>query len=43
VEFATLEGVDWFNNRRTFEPISILPAEAETRYYAQADEHAMVA
>jgi putative transposase len=44
VEFATLEWVDWFNNRRLLEPIgNIPPAEAEARYYAQADEHAMVA
>jgi putative transposase len=38
VEFATLEWVDWFNNRRLLEPIgNITPAEAEARYYAQAD------
>jgi transposase InsO family protein len=36
VEFATLEWVDWFNNRRLFEPIGNLPpAEAEATYYAQ--------
>jgi putative transposase len=36
VEFATLEWVDWFNNRRLLEPIgNIPPAEAEERYYAQ--------
>ena len=35
VEFATLEWVDWFNNRRVREPIgNIPPAEAEARYYA---------
>ena len=35
VEFATLEWVDWFNNRRLLEPIgSIPPADAEARYYA---------
>ena len=35
VEFATLEWVDWFNNRRLLEPIgNIPPAEAELRYYA---------
>ena len=35
VEFATLEWVDWFNNRRLLEPIgNIPPAEAEERYYA---------
>jgi transposase InsO family protein len=44
VEFATLEWVDWFNNRRLLEPIGhIPPAEAEARYYAQADERAMAA
>ena len=33
VEFATLEWVDWFNNRRLLEPIgNIPPAEAEARY-----------
>jgi len=36
VEYATLEWVDWFNNRRLLEPIgNIPPAEAEERYYAQ--------
>ena len=44
VEFATLEWVDWFNNRRLLEPIgNIPPAEAEARYYAQAREPAKVA
>ncbi|GHH04982.1 transposase [Pseudodonghicola xiamenensis] len=44
VEFATLEWVDWFNNRRLLEPIgNIPPAEAEARFYAQSDEFAMVA
>ena len=44
VEFATLEWVDWFNNRRLLEPIgNIPPAEAEALYYAQADGLAMVA
>ena len=34
VEFATLEWVDWFNNRRLLEPIgNVPPAEAEARYY----------
>ena len=38
VEFATIEGVDWFNNRRLLEPIgNIPPAEAEARYYAQTE------
>jgi putative transposase len=36
VEFATLEWVDWFNNRRLLAPIGhIPPAEAEAAYYAQ--------
>jgi putative transposase len=44
VEMATLEWVDWFNNRRLLEPIgNIPPAEAEANYYAQIDEFAMVA
>ena len=44
VEFATLEWVDWFNNKRLLEPIgNIPPAEAEARYYAQIEEHAMAA
>lgn len=44
VEFATLEWVDWINNRRLLEPIGhIPPAEAEARYHAQASEFAMVA
>lgn len=38
VEFATLEWVDWFNNRRILEPIgNIPPAEAEERYYAMLE------
>lgn len=44
VEFATLEWVDWFNNRRLLEPIGgIPPAEAEARYYAQTEDAAMAA
>ena len=44
VEFATLEWVDWFNNRRLLEPIgNIPPAESEQRYYAMLDEPAMAA
>ena len=44
VEMATLEWVDWFNNRRLLEPIgNIPPAEAEARYYVQINERAMVA
>jgi len=34
VEFATLEWVDWFNNRRLLEPIGYVPpAEFEQLYY----------
>jgi putative transposase len=44
VEFATLEWVDWFNNRRLLEPIgNIPPAEAEERYYAMLNKPAMAA
>ena len=44
VEFATLEWVDWFNNRRLLEPIgNIPPTEAEERYYAMLEEPAMAA
>jgi putative transposase len=44
VEFATLEWVDWFNNRRLLEPIGYMPpAQAEERYYAQQEEIAQAA
>ena len=44
VEFATLEWVDWFNNRRLLEPIGNMPpAEAEERYYAMLDEQKLAA
>jgi putative transposase len=44
VEFATLEWVDWFNNRRLLEPIgNIPPAEAEEQYYAMMDQLPMAA
>ena len=44
VEYATLEWVDWFNNRRLLEPIgSIPPAEAEAAYYADMEEQAIAA
>lgn len=44
VEFATLEWVDWFNNRRLLKPIgNIPPAEAEERYYPMLDAPAMAA
>jgi len=35
VEYATLEWVDWFNNRRLLEPIgNIPPAEVKANFYA---------
>jgi putative transposase len=44
VELATLEWVDWFNNRRLFGPIgNIPPAEAEAAYYRQIAESVMEA
>jgi len=44
VEWATLNWVDWFNNRRLLEPIgNIPPAEAEANYYSQVPESVMSA
>ena len=44
VEFATLEWVDWFNNRRLLEPIGNVPlTEAEARYDAQREVPARAA
>ena len=44
IEFATLEWVDWFNNRRILEPIGdIPPIEFEQQYYEQQGVQAMVA
>jgi transposase InsO family protein len=44
VEFATLEWVDWFNNRRLFGPIgNIPPAEFEAVYYASNEAPALMA
>ena len=43
VEYATLEWVDWLNNRRLLEPIgNIPPAEYEKLYYEKTEESAMV-
>src|SRR4051812_35931052 len=43
VEYATLEWVDWFNNRRLLEPIGDMPpAEFETAYYRQQEESAIL-
>ena len=44
VGFATLERVDWFNNRRLLEPIgNVPPAKAEANYYAALDDTPMAA
>jgi transposase InsO family protein len=44
VEYATLEWVDWFNNRRLLEPIGhVPPAEAEATYEATRQEPAKIA
>jgi transposase InsO family protein len=44
VEWATLNWVDWFNNRRLLEPIgNIPPAEAEANYYCQSAGFAAMA
>ena len=44
VEFATLEWVDWFNNRRRLSAIgNIPPAEAQARYYANPEKPAIAA
>ena len=44
MEYATLEWVDWFNNRRLLEPIgNIPPAEAEAIFYATLETEAMAA
>jgi len=44
VEFATLEWVDWFNNRRLLEAIGDMPpAELEKMYYQKIEESAMAA
>jgi transposase InsO family protein len=42
VEYATLEWVDWFTNRRLLEPIgNIPPAEAEANFYAALETEPM--
>jgi len=44
VEYATLEWVDRFNNRRLLEPIGhIPPAEAERNFYEAKSQTAMAA
>ena len=44
VEIATLEWVDWFNNRRIMESIGIVPpVEHEAAYYEQLEGQALAA
>lgn len=44
VEFATLEWVDWFNNRRLLEPLGYIPpAEFEKAYYDGLEASAKIA
>ena len=44
VEYATLEWVDWFNNRRLLEPIGhVPPVEFEQAYYLQREPSALAA
>jgi transposase InsO family protein len=44
VEFATLEWVDWYNNRRLLEPIGYIPpAEAEANFFQTLQPHRMAA
>jgi len=44
VEFATLEWVDWFNNRRLLEPLGYVPpAEYEAAHYRPREAPAMEA
>jgi transposase InsO family protein len=44
VEHATLEWIDWFNNRRLLEPIGdVPPAEFEQAYYQQHESVALAA
>ena len=44
IEYATLEWVDWFNNKRLLEPIgNIPPVELEKTYYEQLESQAEAA
>ncbi len=44
VEYATLEWADWFNHRRTLEPIdNVPPAELEQAYYNQCETQTIAA
>ena len=43
VEYATLEWVDWFNNRRLLEPIGdVSPAEFEAAFHRKEDPNCEV-
>jgi putative transposase len=43
VEYAVLQWVDWFNNRRLLEPLGdVPPIEFEQAYYRQREDHATV-
>ncbi len=42
VEFATLEWVDWYDDRRLLEPVgNVPPAELEARFDTQTQESAV--
>tara|TARA_R110001599_G_scaffold353838_1_gene599649 strand:- start:5187 stop:5399 length:213 start_codon:yes stop_codon:yes gene_type:complete len=44
VKYATLEWVDWFNNRRLMKLVGNIPsAELEMAYYRHLEESAMAA
>ena len=44
VEWATLQWVDWYNNRRLMGPLGYIPpAEAEEAYYSQSQRLALAA
>lgn len=44
VEFATLEWVDWYNNRRLFEPLGYVPPrEFEATFFTRHEAPALVA
>jgi len=44
VKYATLEWVDWFDNRRLLEPIgNVPPTEAEVNFYAALERADMAA
>mgnify|MGYP001826115723 FL=1 len=43
LEYATLEWVDWFNNRRLLEPIGDMPPAEYEALYHQNQAQAMAA